>query len=81
MTKQIAQSFCEGLKCSDPDKLLNYKMSSYKNAKPAGQKFPLVIYLASFNGMCYENVELFEKLANKGYVVLSINSIGVIPGT
>jgi len=28
LTKQIAQSFCEGLKCSDPDKLLNYKMSS-----------------------------------------------------
>ena len=80
LTKQIAQSFCEGLKCSDPDKVLNYKMSSYKNAKSAGPQFPLVIYLASFNGMCYENVALFEKLATKGYVVLSINSIGRYPG-
>ena len=80
MTKQIAQSFCEGLKCSDPDKLLNYKMNSFKDAKSVNQQFPLVIYLASFNGMCFENVELFEKLANKGYVVLSINSIGRYPG-
>ena len=80
LTKQIAQSFCEGLKCSDPDKLLNYKTSSYKNAKSISQKFPLVIYLSSYNGMCYENVALFEKLVHKGYVVLSINSIGRYPG-
>jgi alpha/beta superfamily hydrolase len=30
--------------------------------------------------MCYENIALFEKLAGKGYVVLSINSIGRYPG-
>jgi len=80
LTKQLAQSFCEGWKCSDPDRLLTYKTSSHKNAKSAGRKFPLVLYLSSYNGMCYENVALFEKLANKGYVVLSINSIGRYPG-
>ena len=80
LTKQVAQSFCEGFKCSDPDKLLKYKTSSYKNAISADQKFPLVVYLSSFNSMCYENFALFEKLANKGYVVLSINSIGGYPG-
>jgi len=80
LTKQMAQSCCEGFKCSDPDKLLNYRTSSYRNAKASGQTFPLVIYLASYNSMCYENVALFEKLASNGYVVLSINSIGRYPG-
>jgi hypothetical protein len=80
VTKQLAQSCCEGFKCSDPDKLLNYRTGSYKNAKASSRTFPLVIYLASYNSMCYENVALFEKLASKGYVVLSINSIGRYPG-
>ena len=80
VTKQLAQSCCEGFNCSDPDKLLNYKTSSYRHAKPSEQSFPLVIYLASYNSMCYENIALFEKLAGKGYVVLSINSIGRYPG-
>ena len=80
ITRQVAQSFCEGLKCSDPDKVLNFKTASYKNAKAVNQKFPLVIYLASYNGMCYENVAFFEMLASKGYVVLSVNSIGRYPG-
>jgi hypothetical protein len=80
LTRQLAQSFCEGFKCSEPDKLLNYKTGSFKNAKSNNQSFPLVIYLASYNGMCYENVAMFEKLASNGYVVLSINSIGRYPG-
>src|SRR6185436_20292693 len=54
LTRQLAQSCCEGFKCSEPDKLLNYKTGSYGNAKASGQTFPLVIYLASYNSMCYE---------------------------
>ena len=80
LTRQLAQSCCEGFNCSDADKLLNYKTSSHRNAKAIARNFPLVIYLASYNSMCYENVALFEKLASKGYVVLSINSIGRYPG-
>jgi hypothetical protein len=39
-----------------------------------------VVYLASYNGMGYENTHLFEDLASKGFIVVSINSIGRYPG-
>ncbi|CAL1518613.1 CocE/NonD family hydrolase [Chitinophaga sp. MM2321] len=80
MSGQIAQSFCEGVKCSDSTRLLPYKTASYRNAVPAKGRFPLVIYLASYNSMGYENYMLFETLAKKGFVVLSVNSIGRFPG-
>lgn len=80
MTQQLAQYFCDGLKCSDSTKVLNFKTQSFKNAKPIEDKFPLIIYLSSFNGMSYENFSLFEELAKKGFVVASISSIGRFPG-
>ena len=80
VTSQIAQSFCDDFKCSDSAKLLNFKTNSYKNALPAQNKFPLIIYLCAYNGMSYENYALFENLAAKGYVVISISSIGRFPG-
>lgn len=80
VTPQIAQSFCDILKCSDSIKLLNYKTKSYKNAPAIDAKFPLVIYLCAFNGMSYENFSLFEELAMKGFVVISVSSIGRYPG-
>ncbi len=80
MTQQLAQYFCDGLKCSDSTKVLNFKTQSFKNAKPAEDKFPLIIYLSAFNGMSYENFTLFEELAKKGFVVASISSIGRFPG-
>jgi len=79
MTQKLAQYLCEGLKCSDSSKLLNYRTESFINAVPVKAKFPLVIYLAAFNGMSYENFTLFEELAKKGFVVVSINSIGRFP--
>jgi hypothetical protein len=36
--------------------------------------------MTAFNGMSYENFALFEALANKGFVVVSISSIGRFPG-
>jgi hypothetical protein len=80
VTSQIAQSFCDGFKCSDSTKLLNYKTKSYKNAPAIDTKFPLVLYLCAFNGMSYENFTLFEELAKDGFVVVSISSIGRFPG-
>jgi len=80
MTQQIAQYFCDGLKCSDSVKVLNFKTQSYKNADPIEEKFPLIIYLSAFNGMSYENFSLFEALVKKGFVVASISSIGRYPG-
>lgn len=80
LTDQFAQSFCEGFKCSTPDRLLNLKTDSYKNAEPAKGTFPVIIYMASYNGMGYENYRLFENLAKKGFVTISISSIGRYPG-
>lgn len=80
MTQQIAQYMCTQLKCSDTTKVLNFKTHTFKDAPPANSKFPLVIYLCSYNGMSFENYLLFEKLAEKGFVVASISSIGRYPG-
>jgi hypothetical protein len=78
---EIAKAFCDMNKCSDSTRLLYYKSASYKNAKPAKGRFPLVIYLASFGSNGFENYTLFEALAQQGFVVVSINSIGRFPGT
>jgi Dienelactone hydrolase family len=80
ITSQEAQSFCEGFKCSDTTRLLNFKTQSFMEASPVDTKFPLVIYLCAFNGMSYENFTFFETLAKKGFVVVSISSIGRYPG-
>src|SRR5690349_13525606 len=52
---QLAKFFCDGFKCSDPTRLLNFKTRSFKNANATNGKFPLVIYMTAFNGMSYEN--------------------------
>ena len=80
ITGQLAQYFCNGFKCSDSTKLLRFKTNTFKNAPEVKGKFPLVIYMTAFNGMSYENYSLFESLAKKGYVVVSISSIGRFPG-
>jgi hypothetical protein len=76
----LAQYFCAVLQCSDATKVLGFKTKSFADAKPVEQKFPLIIYLTAFNGMSYENFSLFEELAQKGFVVVSISSIGRFPG-
>src|SRR5437763_8117270 len=35
MSQQIAQLFCTGFKCSDTNKLLNFKTASFQDAAPA----------------------------------------------
>ncbi|WP_426668958.1 carboxypeptidase-like regulatory domain-containing protein [Mucilaginibacter sp. McL0603] len=56
------------------------KTMSYPNAEEIKGRFPLIIYMAAYNGMSYENVPLFETLASNGYIVISISSIGRYPG-
>jgi hypothetical protein len=80
ITGQVAQSFCDFFKCSDTSKLLRFKTNSYRDATPVEGRFPLVVYFDSYNSMCYENIKVFEDLARKGFVVVSINSIGRYPG-
>lgn len=80
VTKQLAQFFCEAFQCSDTTQLLNFKTNSFKNATAAKSKFPLIVYMTAYNGMSYENFTLFEELAKRGFVVVSISSIGRFPG-
>jgi hypothetical protein len=80
ITQQLAQYFCEGFKCSDSTRLLNFKTNSFKNADASNGKFPLIIYMTAYNGMSYENFSLFEALAKHGFAVASISSIGRFPG-
>ena len=80
LTTNIAKSLCEGVKCSTPDKLLQQRSGTYKNEAEVKGRFPLILYMASFNGMAYENIALLEDLVRQGYIVASISSIGGWPG-
>lgn len=80
LTDELLQYICAGLNCTDHNILKRARTESYVNAKPIGEQFPLIIYLAGFNGMSYENYLLFESLAKKGFVVASVSSIGRFPG-
>jgi pimeloyl-ACP methyl ester carboxylesterase len=74
------KSFCEAFSCSQADVLLQHPTATFKQAKPASGKFPLILYLASFGSMGYENYLLFESLASQGYIVACVSSIGRYPG-
>lgn len=69
-----------GLEPKDGKRLLKVGTESYKNTSVANGKFPLVVYMAGYNGMGWESYRLIERLAEKGFVVLSISSIGTYPG-
>ena len=76
----VAKSFCEGAGCSRPDLLLRYQTNTFNQPRPIAKQFPLILYMASFGSMGYENYLLFESLARQGYVVASVSSIGRYPG-
>lgn len=80
ITSNYATSFCEGFKCSRPEALLRFRTHTAKNAIGSPGRFSLILYVASYNGMSYENIALLERLASQGYIVASINSIGSWPG-
>ncbi|MDJ1496487.1 acyl-CoA thioester hydrolase/BAAT C-terminal domain-containing protein [Cytophagaceae bacterium DM2B3-1] len=77
---QLAKSFTDFFHCSSVEKILASPTQSRKDTKAAAGKFPLVLYMASYNGMGYENIQLLENLAKNGYIVASFNSIGRYPG-
>jgi hypothetical protein len=69
-----------GVEATDGKRLLKVKTESFDNIPPANGKFPLVLYMAGYNGMGWESYRLLERLAEKGFVVLSISSVGRYPG-
>ncbi len=69
-----------GLEALEGKQLLKKQISSYSEAPPAAGSFPLIVYMAGYNGMGWESYRLLEQLAENGFVVLSISSIGAYPG-
>jgi hypothetical protein len=83
LTANLVHYLCANLGIADSSRLLQMPTSSHRNARLAGgstPKFPLLLYLCSYNGICFENVPLFETLASHGYIVASITSVGRYPG-
>lgn len=80
LTDELLQYICAGLNCTDYKNLKKVNTKSYVNAKRIEREFPIIIYLAGFNGMSYENYQLFESLVKEGFVVASVSSIGRFPG-
>jgi hypothetical protein len=69
-----------GMEAMDGKRLLKKRTSSYSGAHMAAGSFPLIFYMAGYNGMGWESYRLLEQLAENGFVVVSISSIGAYPG-
>jgi pimeloyl-ACP methyl ester carboxylesterase len=80
LTSELVQYLAINLKISDTSAILRMKTSSFLEAEHVRQKFPLILYMSAYNGMSYENLHLFEKLAGHGYIVACITSVGRYPG-
>ncbi len=82
ITEEYAMFFAAtlGLDSKKGNAMLKIKTDSYKNAPIAKGKHPIIIYMAGYNGMGYENYRLLEKLAEKGFIVVSVWSVGLYPG-
>lgn len=80
IAQTVSSSFAGMFHCSDSTRILSWETASYASAKPISGQHPLILYLASYNGMGYENYPLLEALAREGYLVASLSSIGRYPG-
>ncbi len=80
LTTELVQYLSINLHIGDTSKLTHLKTSSYLNAAAVRKQFPLILYFSAYNGMSYENLNLFEWLAGHGYVVACITSVGRYPG-
>ena len=80
LTTELVQYLCINLHIGDTSKLTHLKTSSYQNAAAVQKRFPLILYMSAYNGMSYENLNLFEWLAAHGYIVACITSVGRYPG-
>lgn len=69
-----------GLEPMDGKRLLKKPTQSYRDATVLEGRFPLILYMAGYNGMGWESYRLLEALAERGFVVVSIASVGRYPG-
>jgi hypothetical protein len=81
ITNELAQFYVAELGIgTDGQKLLNIQTNSFSDLEPSATKHPIIIYMAGFNGMGFENYKIIEKLAQNGFLVVSIWSFGRYPG-
>ena len=82
ITEEMVQFFVAGLglEAERGNALLDMETNSYENAPPVIGKWPVILYMAGFNGMGFENFRILENLAKNGYFVVSVSSIGRYPG-
>ncbi len=81
ITLELAQYYVSELELdTNANSLLNIKTNSFLNAKKTNKKHPVILYMAGFNGMGFENYKAIEKLVENGYIVVSIWSVGRYPG-
>jgi dienelactone hydrolase len=67
-----ADYFTSGIRPTYPDPL-----AATRDAPTVSQRFPVVIYAASFSSSASENADLCEYLASFGYVVIASPGMGV----
>jgi hypothetical protein len=65
-----------GLEATEGQRLLKKPTSSYLKASEAPGISPLIVYMSGYNGMGWESFRLLEQLAENGFVVVSISSVG-----
>lgn len=65
---------------TNSQKLLNIETNSFANLEPSATKCPVIVYMSGFNGMGFENYKILEELAQNGFWVISIWSVGRYPG-
>jgi len=87
ITEELAQFYVAELGVgTNGQKLLGIKTRTYSNLTPLifkdslNSENALIIYMAGFNGMGFENYRVLEELAQSGYVVAAIWSVGRYPG-
>jgi hypothetical protein len=80
MTTGLIEYVSSNLHIRDTSALMRLPTVSNLNAIPYPKRFPLLVYMCSYNGMSYENLALFEWLAAHGYLVACITSVGRYPG-
>ena len=81
LTSELAQFYVAELGLgTDGHNLLGIKTNSFENLKPSLKNNPVILYMAGFNGMGFENYRVLERLAQNGFVVVSVWSVGRYPG-
>jgi hypothetical protein len=82
IVEELAQFYAieSGGETDGGTKLLRAQSNSYAGSHPSNKEFPLIIYMAGLNGMGFENFKILERLAERGFIVVSVWSVGRYPG-